>query len=126
MLSLLRALLLLFESIFGTLPSFLDCNVLNFCLLHCNLYANQPLMSILANPIQKETNLAATEQIHEMKDANILSAGLWICVLEGGLNYSEEVLGDYSGAAWDGQCQKEGDKPEWNGSQMRCNLKTPE
>ena len=53
-----------------------DCNVLNFSLLHCNLYANQPLMSILANPIQKETNLVATEQIQEMKDANILSAGL--------------------------------------------------
>ena len=63
-------------------------------------------MSISANPIQKETNLVATEQIQEMEDANILSAGMWICVLEGGLNYSEEVLGDYSGAAWNGASAK--------------------
>ena len=35
---------------------------------------------------------------------------VWVCLWEGASNYSEEVLLDYSKAAWNGHCQKEGDK----------------
>ena len=71
-------------------------NARNFSPFECNLNANQPLRSISANPIPKETNLVvATAQIQE-RDANILQGCEFVCL---GLNYSEEVLRDYSGAA---------------------------
>lgn len=58
---------------------------------------NRPLMSILAIPIGKETTLEVRASAHP-KNANIFEeheGG----ELGGGLSYSEEVAGDYSGAA---------------------------